>query len=258
MPVTNIIARQDVETDVFTVTGTDRTASAAFRRATLLSEGSPFAAAFGALNSSLATYAERTAPNFGRLLPAALAEENAKLVTSIVTPTYQEARDKVISVVRDRAAREARFAEPPKELPFADMDRIAFSSLDLGGQAQWIEDADRPMLAALVGAGKARFPGLPGELWDRAVERHAALTIVDRLGTQAEHQLRPTPDQPTLAGPNIASAEAAALAVIEGWRDEQQQIDDATNALRSVIVAVAVATDKTVDEAFTLLNGEAA
>lgn len=255
MAATAISFHRDVENDALIVTGTEGTAAASLNHR-LMAEGSRFAVTFTAINAALATFADQAGPLFGRLLPAALADELTKLAKATVARPYQAGRDDVIGRQREDAGRMARVAEPPKDLPYADMDRAALASRDLAGQLEWIDGADRSMLAAVVVPGQARFPGSL-ELWDRAVERHAALAIIERLGTQADHQLKPTPDQPTLAGPNVASAEAAATAIIDGWRDDQQQVDDAINALRSVIIAIAVATDKPIGETFALLNGDA-
>lgn len=257
MPVTALAARQDVDTSTFTATGTDRTGVAAFRNR-LLAEGSPLASTMTALNGALASLAEQAAPLFGRLLPGALAEEIARLVGRIVTPAYQRLRDHVQATKRNDAARAARVDETPASLPFANEDRAAFRALDTGGRAAWIASASRDQLASLIVAGQSRFPGLPAQLWDQVVERHAILSHVEKTGLQANFQLKPTLNDPAAAGPDSDAAEAAAKAAMDQWRAEQRTTAEAENVLRSTVVAISVATDLPVEAAFLLLNGSPA
>ncbi len=257
MPITNLASRQDVEASTFTAIGTDRTGVAAFRNR-LLAEGSPLAVPLVALNGALASLAEQAAPLFGRLMPAALAEEIARLATRIVTPAYQRARNDIQAAKRNDAARAARVDESPASLPYASEDRAAFRALDIGGQAGWIASASRDQLASLVTAGQSRFPGLPDALWQQAVERHAIVSHVAKTGLQASYQLQPTISDPAATGPDSAAAESAAQAAMDQWRAEQRTTAEAEDVLRSTIVAVSVATDLPIDAAFKLLNGVAA
>lgn len=192
------------------------------------------------------------------MLPEALNEEIRKVVARTVTPRYQDAARDVQQAKRDNATRIARVNEPPAQLPLAAEDRAEFRSLDVGGRSKWIARADRSQLAALIVAGRARFPGTPDELFNEIIERHAVLAHVEKTGLQADFSLQPTPDHPAAVGPDVAAAEAATREAMLEWRAEQRAIDDAESALRAVIVAIALATELSVGDAFQLLNGEAA
>jgi hypothetical protein len=258
MPIKSITNHSDLEVEVLQVLATDGRAAAAAIRRKHMSEGARFAVALSTLSVGLGLFAQEAASSSGRLQPQAYAEEAPKLVSRYVTPAFQGLRDDIQTAKRSGGERIARINEPPAQLPFATEDRAAFRALDLAAKAAWIIAADRWQLAALIVAGRIRSPELSDELWNEIIERHAILAHIERSGLQAGFQLQPTPADPAITGPDVQAAEAAAREAVARWRDDEQAVEDAENTLRSVIGAIAVATDMTVDDAFRLLNGDAA
>jgi hypothetical protein len=257
MTATQIRYHRDQEARVLTAAADDGRTSSAAIRTSLLADGARFAVPLHAVDAALDRFALQSQPLPGRLLPTALADELRKLAREIVAKPVQEAVTAVQEGKRDRAARRMRISEPPAQLPFADDDRADFRSRDIGGQAEYIMKADRSQLAALLVAGHARFADVPDPLWDEVFERHAVLAMIERTGLQADHQLKPTPNDPAAIGPDPVAAEKAARDALTRFHDDQRVIDEAEAVLRSVIIVIAVATDLSIDDAFALLTGDA-
>lgn len=133
-----------------------------------------------------------------------------------------------------------------------------FRELPIARQAEYLTKANRPQLAAILSLGHERWPNVPDELWDKAMDRHAVLVHIERTGMAANFAKQATPDDPAPVGPDMGAAEAAALTAINQARAEMAEIGQAEETLRRTIAAVAIAASLPVAGAHTLLMGAAA
>lgn len=224
----------------------------------MMNEGARFAPQLAALSAGFEGAADEVTANVARLRPDVLTAENRQSVIRRIRPPWKALQGKVQEESRDYATDDARAVELPMDLPLAAEDRKQFTALSIGDKANWIKDADRIRLAAILQGGRARFADVPDELWQQIEDRYRVLTHIERTGLQADFQLQPNAQNPAIIGPDREASEKAAQQALAEFRQRKHVITEAEDVLRQTIIAVALMTDATVDQAFELLNGKAA
>jgi hypothetical protein len=157
---------------------------------------------------------------------------------------------------------ETRWAElmmvPQVASPSAAMlrqeDRQRFATMKLSEKAAFIPRASFEELAAILEAGRGRFPGIPDELWEIVEHRFVEFQMVERLKTQTIFEREPTVDHPLSAGLDEAKRTEYAADAIRNYKGESDLIPAAEGLLLTVTGIVWVACELTPKLAFKLLS----
>lgn len=198
-----------------------------------------------------------TASKAADLKPEALVRAVRHSIGTHAPSAFRAMRDGVQAAKRDHASRLAKVTVAPSDPLLAAEDRAAFRAVPAAQHAAWINSATLDQLAAVMSAGRERWPGVTDQMWTMAQERALRLAHVSNSGSLARFPLPETPSDPAPVGPDLAAAEAAAAEAVEAFRGEQDDARQAERFLASTIALVAVAGDMTVEEAHALLRGAA-
>ena len=133
-------------------------------------------------------------------------------------------------------------------------DRSAFALLAIGDKAAWINNASVDQLAAIIEAGRACFPDVTPEIWDRAEQRYAALNFIRMAGTAADYARQPTVDEPLATGVDMDAAERAANDGLARHRQRGDITEAVEQAVQGITNVVALTSEMDVRSAFTMLT----
>lgn len=247
MTFPQITGRRDGQNMIVSAHFGERTAIAAHR------EGSPFDASVQSLLNSIASVGIAAAAAAERLQPVALVAEIRQGMRSEVRPAYQRVVKAVQTRKQQDAMRLAKLGEATGDLPLASEDRAEFRALPTGEMMRWIKGASRDQLAAIVSAGRSRFPNVGDAPWSAATDRLELLNLIALAGKQAEHSLKPTVNDPAAVGPDTDAAEAWANEQVQNIKDEMAAVGHAERTLRDVAVVASVACDLPLNDAYALL-----
>jgi hypothetical protein len=172
------------------------------------------------------------------------AAEIAKIAGPILTAVHtaieagrQNRRDLAASKARARAV------PPSVDMTHAAELRSRYRGVEIGAQIERVNAADLRELAALVADGN--LAELADAAWQLAEQRYLALAHVERAGTVADFERKPTLDMLTAIGPDIDAAEAAAVALVEQMQQREADLDTVEQALQNQIVILALALETT-------------
>jgi len=218
--------------------------------------GSSHDAGAGAVMSGIKQVHHETAPKAADLRPEAMVRAVRQSISQHVSPAFQAMRDAVQAAKRDHAERLTRVAASPSDALLAAEDRADFRATPAAKHAAWISAATLDQLAAVLAAGRQRWPDVADAMWTMAQERALRLAHISNSGSLARFPLPETPADPAPVGPDLAAAEKAAAENVAAFRAEQDDAATASAFLSRTIAMVAVAGDMTVDQAHKLLRGD--
>jgi hypothetical protein len=212
-----------------------------------------------ALREAVESFAS-SAPNI--IATYSLAARPTQL-RNLATRTLAGPTQRLIAAARAEArAIEAAWTRlitvPPADATTATLrqhDLTAFTRLDIGDKAAWIERADVDQLGAIIQAGSARFPDITAPISDRLEERYAALNFIRMAGTAADFARKPTVDDPIAIGVDMDAAERAAERGLERHHERREITDAVEQAVKGITTVVALTCELDMTSAFALLTG---
>lgn len=223
-------------------------------------QDSPVREQAAALREAATSFATAAANIVTTYTPAARTDQLRALATRTLAKPVQRLMEAGQAEARAIAAAWARLiAVPAADATTAmlrQQDRSAFAPLPLGDKARWINQAGVDQLAAIIEAGRARFPDVTPEIWGRAEDRYAALHFIAMAGTAADYARAPSLDEPLAIGVDMDAAERAANEGLERHRQRNDIVEAVGQAVQGITSVVALTCDMDVRAAFDLLTGK--
>ncbi|RWL81152.1 MAG: hypothetical protein EOR69_18735 [Mesorhizobium sp.] len=261
------IAFANPEPDLMTITDTGRGSAVTVRGrdggtttaiCTRLSADAPepLRNAVDALAANLTTLAQRGNQERSRVHPHIFPDRMRELTAQYGSPAFQAVVKAGTTARREDAAKWARMTTPePATGTLRQEYRQLWQRLSLGERAARVANADYEELAGVV-EGRGFFVDMTnGTLWNEIERRLALLTIAKLYAAQGSFSKEPTPDQPLATGPDPVQLEAFGQKFIEQHNQSIKDIELVEISLRSVIAAMAAATELPLEAAFKLLMG---
>ncbi|MER9258999.1 hypothetical protein [Mesorhizobium sp. M0619] len=218
-----------------------------------------FAPQFAALANVFPVLADQIAAANERLQPNARAEDLRGMVSRTVGKPYQAAQAAVIAEASAaKASRGVAMAYRAGDPVFFPMIVAKFAAMPAAQRAAFAERASVEQTSALVAAGRDFFDGVDDNIWQVVERRHIIQAHIRITGLQADHQLQPNAANPAASGPDVPGVEKAAAEALKRHEARGEVVAAAEGSLRSIVAAVALATDLSHDAAYDLLTGKAA
>ncbi|MBR1143688.1 hypothetical protein [Bradyrhizobium sp. AUGA SZCCT0431] len=130
-----------------------------------------------------------------------------------------------------------------------------FDAADIAGKAAMIQSFTLEQLSGLVDAGA--LDALPNDLATIARDQFMILAHVARAGLQANFQRQASAADPLASGADVDAAMAASKASLDALKARFADVDAAANVLRSIVTAVALICEITIDDAYAVLTSAA-
>ncbi|NEV00994.1 hypothetical protein [Bradyrhizobium uaiense] len=221
--------------------------------------GSVFVGPLAGLADRLSNLATGVNVGNGQYLPAARAEALRQGVINLgVDGAFRAVAGVGQKERRDIASAKATAMEVPPATPataaMAARTLVLWDRADIGGKANMLNTLPVDGLGALIASGAYREDGIPAELQQVAADRYMALNHVRRVGLQADHTLVADHNDPLATGPNVEAATNAARAAVKTLNARSETVESVSDALRSIISMVGLATDLSDQKAYQLLS----
>ncbi|TIT36019.1 MAG: hypothetical protein E5W65_10915 [Mesorhizobium sp.] len=261
------VAFANPEPDLMTVTDTGRGLGLAVRAGgggavtaicTRLSADAPepLRNAVDALAANLTTLAQRGNLERSRVHPHIFPDRMRELTVQYASPAFQAVVKAGTTARREDATKWVRFSTPePATGTLRQEYRQLWQRLSLGERAARVANADYDELAGVI-EGRGFFGDMTnGALWNEIERRFVLMTIAKHYAAQGSFSKEPTPDQPLATGSDPVQLEAFGQKFIEQHNQSIKDIELVEISLRSVVAAIAAATELQVPDAFKLLMG---
>lgn len=253
--------------DVFTVSNGELTQSAFVVR--LSSDATePLRNTMTALGSSMNTLTEQANHARSQVHPARFPDVMRDLITRNVSPAFQAATKAGVSEKRDAdAAWKRSTAIEPAVGTVRQEYRQLWKSLSLGERLARAKGADYEELAAIL-EGRGFFSDMnvaaktdveqddmPTRIWGEIHHRFALLGTAKLHSLNGAFTKEPTASEPLATGPDNKQIEAAARKLNDNHKQRINDIEAVESSMRSVITAIAAATELPIEVAYRLLMG---
>jgi len=220
--------------------------------------GSPFQNQTVALREAAKTFATEASKIVTVFQRIAWKEKLLHQAATVVAPSIQNLiRDGRAEAAAIKAAWTRTMTVPVADVATAMLrqwDLAAFASGSTGEKAAWIERAGVEQLAAIIEAGRERFPEVPSEIWDRIESGYAVLHFIRTAGTAADHARKSTIEEPLAVGVDMKAAEAAANELLQQHHRRSDMIATVEQVVQGVTEVVALTCDMDIHAAFDMLT----
>jgi hypothetical protein len=216
----------------------------------------PLRTAMTALGVGMNTLAEHANNARSEVHPARFPDVMRQLIGKHLSPAFQAATKAGVNDKRDADAAWKRItAIEPAVGTMRQEYRQLWQSLSLADRAARIPTADIEELAA-IREGLGFFPDMKDTpLVDEIDRRYALLNTAKMYSLNGAFDRKPSAAEPLAAGPDNAQVEAETQRLADTHKRRMNDIEAVESSLRSVITAIAAATELPVEDAHKLLMG---
>lgn len=177
-----------------------------------------------------------------------------KLFADRLRPAFKSAQRAIIAATADLEKREREFLPDQSDMPPAEKAEIRTWARSLKlPQLFAAAEADPKIAAAILEGGQIRS-GLAPDLFDRVREVAERERATDRMLGNGAFLIEPSADNPVGGQPDREAAAAAGERVLAALRAERELLASVPSVLARIVNAVALTTDQSRDDAFTLLT----
>lgn len=256
----------NVELDLFTKAATDRgdiftvrnrdVSQAALVARLPETASEPLRKGAAALSAGIGALADQANHARSEVHPARFPDRVRELVTKHVSPAFQALTQAGVTEQRDADAAWKRVTTPePGTGTVRQEYRQLWQSLSLAERAARVENADIEELAAII-EGRGFFPDMANTpIWDEIERRSAILNTAKKYSLNGAFNKQPTAAEPLASGPDNAQVEAEARRLVDTSKQRTGNLSSVETTLRSVVTAIAAATELPIEDAYKLLMG---
>jgi len=241
--------------DVFTVRNGDVSQAALVARLPDAAS-EPLRKGVAALSACMDTLAEHANLARSEVHPARFPDRARELVAKNVSPAFQALTQAGITDRRDAAAAWSRVTTPDPAVGTVRQEyRQLWTPLSFAERAARVENADIEELAAITEA-PGMFSDMKGTpIWDEIERRSAILNVAKKYSLNGAFSKQPTAAEPLASGPDNAQVDAEAQRLIDGHKQRIENLSLVETTLRSVVTAIAAATEQPIEDAYRQLMG---